>query len=408
LTTHGPLFVFADDGTPWRWKGWTSFFLYKLYLEGKDIRPLLQEAADAGANVVRVFGMSRYMDGGVIDTPPGYTGRLEDLPQDPNKQFWPQNYGAAYYDDIEPFFDLCASFGLRVEFVVFADAQAIMPDPFDQQTHLDMVVEILRELPNAFLEVCNEAHLGNGVDVSQIQPDDPEDLLWATGDYDVERIDRPDGHGDWILDPRPDMPVGRYVTYHGARSAMWPSEAPKEGHFYYDGWETINHDGNRSRGQACGVPCVNDETKAASHVGANRWGDERYTDWREAEEAGAGFALSSAGGTFHSENGCLSKPLTDTELACGKAMLAAMDFYPADATNVSYEHDRTPGHVLLNVPQLGPETWAAGESVSRTHGTTAWALTTQMVDGFVPEAKHDWRVVATSGHAGGAMKLERL
>jgi len=415
-TVGDPLFRHVDDGTPWSWAGWTWLLLYKQYLEGEDITPALRLLRSLGTKLVRFFGMSRYIDG----------GETEDV------QFWPQRYGDRYYDEIPTFAALLADHDLRFEFTVFADARVIMPDRNEQREHLRRVVEKLRDQPNAFLEIENEWHVNQDTDLNDLQHQDWGNLLWASGDYDIERIDTPismspldqqkardardflnakrtDFHSTrkmsaavpLSVDPRPPMIVGRYVTYHGARSKMWPSEAGKEGHFYFDGWDTINHEGNRSYGQACQVPCLNDEPKGASDLEHNRWGDERYTDWRQAEDAGAGFAHSSAGGTFHSENGALGKPPNETEKTCGRAMFRAMAWYPPDLPTYPYEHDRTAGHIMQDVPQLAEDEWAAGESVSRG----LFAITSQIQGDYVPEPKDAYTLSERTGHKGGMVEL---
>jgi hypothetical protein len=416
-TSQGdPCFRHVDDESVWQWRGWSLLLLYKHYLEGKDITPVLRRIRNIGTTVVRFFGMSRYIDG----------GETEDV------QFWPQHYGDAFYYQIKSFAGLLADHGLRFEFTVFADARMIMPDRQQQREHLRRIVAELQGVPNAFLEIENEWHVNQDTDLNDLQHQAWGDLLWASGDYDVERIDTPvsmsaelqkkardardflnakktDFHSKTRMsaavplsvDPRPPMIVGRYVTYHGARSAMWPSEAGKEGHFYFEGWDTINHEGNRSYGQACDVPCVNDEPKGASDKESNRWGDERYTDWRQAEDAGAGFALSSAGGTCHTENGALGQPPNDIEAECGRAMFRAMAWYPLGLPRQPYEHDRTAGHILKDVPQLGEDQWAAGESVSRG----LFACTAQIHGDYTPEPKDQYNLSERAGHQGGMVEL---
>ncbi len=382
VTTRGPLVVFQDDGTPLRVKNYTCFFLYKFFLEGKDIEGLISELLSLGYNCVRVFGMSFYMDGG----------------GSPEKEFIPSRYGAAYYDRIPEFAQHLASRGLRFEFTVFADARMIMPDRAEQRHHLERIVEKLRPEPNPFLEIENEWSVNQDTDLNDLKNQTWGDLLWASGDYAIERIDVKQPDGSFKKDPRPPMVVGRYVTYHGSRSDAWMNEAGKEGRYYYEGWDTINEDGNRSHGQRTGVPNWNDEPKGAFSTPTNHWGDERYTDWHEAEDAGAGFALSSAGGTFHSENGCMSRPLDATERECAAAMARALDWYPTDSASKPYEHDTTAGHIMKPIPSN-----QAGESVSRG----LFAITSQIKSGFVPVCKDEFEVVRRSGWAGGMVEVKR-
>lgn len=380
-----------DDGSPWRWQGFTSFLLYKKYLDGEDISDRIREAVNVGANLIRVFGMSRWMDGGETDA----------------TQFWPQKY-PDFYAKLPTFINLLAAYGMRCEFVVFADAREIMPKPDEQAAHLKKVVAKLRDLPSACLEIENEYSVNKETDIAALVHQDWGDLLYSVGDYDMERIDVKQPDGSFKADPRPPMLTGRYVTYHGDRSPEGSLiEAAKEGFYYYAGWDSINHDGNRSHADGCKRPCVNDEPMGANDQPSNRWGDERYTDPEHARSMGAGHALSSAGGTFHSERGCTSSHLSETELQCARAYFAGMAAIPVDAPTYPYEHDRTAGHVLAPVPQFGPDDYAAKESVSRASGNVAHALTVLISHGYVPEGQHGWQVTDRQGKDGGIMRVER-
>lgn len=366
LTTKGPLFVFEDDGSPFRYRGLTAFLLYKYFLDDKDIEAFFRFAQEVGANVLRVFLMSHWMNGG-----------------GPLYEFHPDRYGDKFFDQLVPFARLCASKGFRVEFVVFADAQEILPFEDEQQRFLDNVVAEVRDEPNVFLEVCNEARgQQNGVNVKDVKPRDPGRLLWAAGDDEVEAHD--------------DCPVGRYMTYHGDRDAFWPGEAIKESHFYYDGWNA----GPTSFWRGAKVPCINDEPMGANEKSTNDFGDRRDTNPDNFEDAGAGMALSGAGGTFHSEDLCIAKVPGPIQAKCAKAFFHGMDLVPLPMPTAPYEHDGTAGHVLQ-------ETREASEVGSRAIGNLAIAVAANTTNNWRAEARGGWKITKLLNARGTIIELQR-
>lgn len=109
------------SGQEWIWKGCSDFLLYQRFLDGEDLTGVLDERRDLGANLLRVFGMAHVIE-----------------------RFHPQDYGARYFEALPEFAALLARHGFYVEFVVFADAQIIMPSVSDQQAHFQRVCEALR------------------------------------------------------------------------------------------------------------------------------------------------------------------------------------------------------------------------------------------------------------------------
>ena len=333
--------------------------------------------------------MSRWMDGG---------GGADDDPTNP-LQFWPQHYGDRYYTELPTFINLCADEGLRVEFTVFADAGYIMPEHNKQRVHLDRVLDQLRPVAvSVFVEIENEYSINKHTNLEDLVHSNWGSLWWATGDYDMERIDVVQPDGSFKSDPRPEMLKGRYVTFHGKRGLDGSLiESAKEGYFYGRGWNTINHEGNRSRAEGCNRPCVHDEPMGCGPHPFNQWGDERYIDPEHARIMAAGHRLSTAGTTFHSEAGCVSGELSDIELACAKAYMEGLSTIRAEAPNWPYEHDRTPGHTIEDVPHLGGDDWAAGESVSRTKGSESYAVTVLLKGDYKPVIKPGWPTVVRIG-----------
>jgi hypothetical protein len=114
-----------EDGSIFQWNGFSDFRLFELFLKNEDIQPLLTERIALGANVLRVFGMYK-----------------QDEHGNGIGNFRPQDH-ADYYTKLTQFVALLASRGLRLEFVVFADGQRVMPDQAEQETHLEKVYQAL-------------------------------------------------------------------------------------------------------------------------------------------------------------------------------------------------------------------------------------------------------------------------
>lgn len=121
LTIDGHFFR-DEAGAHWQWRGCTDFLLFHRYLQGEDIQPVLDERIAMGFNVLRVLGMVAWDRLGFA--------------------FYPQRI-PDYYTKLRAFADLLATNGLRMEFVVFADAQIIMPHEAEQEAHLEKVLKAL-------------------------------------------------------------------------------------------------------------------------------------------------------------------------------------------------------------------------------------------------------------------------
>jgi hypothetical protein len=131
--------IFFNNGRQWQYRGVTSFLLFQRYLNGENIGGHLDIYQQAGANTVRVFGMVGYSN------------------------FLPQSYGERYFSGLSAFVDEVAGHQMRVEFVIFADAQTIIPIVKDQQAHAQRVYDVLAGKWNVFVELANEADK-NGID----------------------------------------------------------------------------------------------------------------------------------------------------------------------------------------------------------------------------------------------------
>jgi hypothetical protein len=180
IQVDGLRFV-TDDGRPWVMAFVSSFRLYERFLRGEDIRPVLQETSDVGANGVRVFGM---FDFGSPQTQRLYPDEHPD-----------------YYAQLRPFFALLAEYRLYAQFTVFADTKRAMPSADRQFQHWGHLFGELADVPNVLLERVNEANAHeNGVAADVPRPlgilasngsngagSDPPGPFWDYADLHSER-----------------------------------------------------------------------------------------------------------------------------------------------------------------------------------------------------------------------------
>lgn len=144
--------------------GVSAFMHFERYLNGEDVRPLLAQAVELGANCLRVFGMAHYI--------PVNAGR---------RAFKPQDYGDRYFDAQPEFFALCASSGLYVYWSVFPDNDLIrVPNARD---FFVREVATLKQAENTFGELTNEqdAHSFNAVDPTSMPR--PNGIAFTSGSY---------------------------------------------------------------------------------------------------------------------------------------------------------------------------------------------------------------------------------
>ena len=279
-----------EDGSTFAWRGFSDFSLFHRFLSGDAIDAVLAERAALGANVLRVFGM--YGAEGI-----GRANGLGALV--PSKQ-------PRYFDRLAAFLDLIAARGLRVEFVVFADAQELMPSAADQQTHLNRVAAVLAPRWNAIGEIVNEP-FKNGVEPMRLRA--PAGMLWASGEYAWD-----DGAAASHLD---------FVTWHPDRSTGWPSSAQAQ----------------MDMAARVRVPVVADEPLGFAE--AAREG-ERSTSADEAAWFAAAAALAGAGATFHSDAGVASQRLGPAQKAAASAWFAGASWVPAAAQMAPRANDLLP------------------------------------------------------------------
>lgn len=287
--------VFRLDGAIWPWRGVTDFMLFRDYLDGKDLSPVLNQRRSVGANLVRVLGMAYNI--------PVNAGRTKFV-GDPTK--------------VKEFVDYVAGFGLRVEFTALADAQLLMPN---QEVQKSFILRVLEDLPEtAFLEYANEP-FKNGVDPKGIGRIQTSTVL-TSGIYDWNDPD------SWF----------DYVTVHEDRSDEWPRKSRTD--------EWADHAGRTS---------VWDEPMGANEV--NQPG-RRSNVPEDFYDLGAGIALHGGGMTFHSEAGLNSELWGPVQQECATQCFAAMASVPLEAPLCHYTRGGLSDCPILHSDTLSLRTFA--------------------------------------------------
>lgn len=355
VRTEGQRFVRAD-GTTFPWRGTDGFLVYAKWLSGgaATIDPIIQNWLTCGGlcnargpNVIRVLGMVTW-------------GNL-----------YPQQH-PEYYDQLRPFVDhLWTTWHLRVEFVIFADSQVIMPDRGEAERHALHVLDQLAPAENVFIEVANEPFQnipGGGIAAAEIGR-----LLRGRG--------IPIASGDY---EQPWLTALDYLTVHTDRGPEWPRKA-KDLLDYRNGdlGDPSPAPGWRSPG-----PVVGDEPIGFNEGGQRSSG--RSTDANDAAYFGAACQLFSAGCTFHNDAGTdLWGPYGPLTAAAAAAFFQGLYFVPADAQFSEYQRgsaDGGPG--IGNMPIEHLDTTSL-RTFCKAYGGSEYCVAIR------PTA--DWRAIARDG-----------
>ncbi len=296
--------IVREDGSTFPFRGADSYSLYHRFLLGQDIRPVLNELVGLGFNVLRVFSMYNEFGIGNVNG----LGRLHPgLPE--------------YWEQWPAFATECASVGLRLEVVLLADAQDIMPNEAVQQMHVDRLYDLLEPHWNvSFVETCNEPHQ-NGVDLDHVVPRKGL-ILRASGTSSVDDTGRIPN----VLD---------YVTTHTERKFEWPRTCRALGEIR-DGAENL---------EAVNVPVVSDEPTGFAEQARpeSRSGpgyhpaDSNWTHLDDARVYAAGCQMFGAGSTFHSDDGVSSRLLGPEQKKAAVAWLQGAMWMPVEAQFAEYQ-----------------------------------------------------------------------
>lgn len=259
--------VLEADPNPKRllWKGFSDFRLAQAQMAGEDIKPILAQRLDLGANLVRVFGMKANNTGWDL------------VPQ----------ARPDYFGDIARFVDTMIGSGLKVEWVVFADTKAIMPEVSKQiDFYHETCQTMLPYAEHVYVELCNEW-------------DHPTQKLNPSAFNKFDGLKQ--SHGSGQTDADTVRPRWDYATYHARRDGA-------RGFTNYDPYEFQS-----VYPQPC--PLIPDE-------GAK---PENYSYDTDYARLMGLHAANGWGGTFHTSQGVNSVLLGDRESACAKAFFGALD-----------------------------------------------------------------------------------
>jgi hypothetical protein len=270
LITRGQFFL-LESGDAWTAIECSDFMLLSRFQNGENIKPILAQRQACGFNLLRVWTL--------FDIPG--IGSLTSLD----------------YDKIPLFVNLCAAYGLYVDFTAYTGIND--PTHWDRlcQAALQCKPRPILELVNELSENTNEPDAqGRIFNLSQFSRA-PEPLLSAHGSNGSEK---------W-----PVAPNWSYATMHFNDAFEWHR---KVGHNSWEIW---------------GGPTL---------AGENTRFPDRCTSVNMAYDAAAGAALLCAGSCFHSVGGKQSLLWEGIELECATAWASGARSVPLMYQDGQYRH----------------------------------------------------------------------
>lgn len=358
--------ILTEDGRDWRYRGYSAFTYLQQYCDGEDIDPLVEDAVAAGARVFRVLGMYE-----------PWLGTFRLAVTDPAR------YDRCLLDFVHEFRD----HGLRVQFVVFADAQVVMPDLATQQRWFAHVAALLANEWNVLGELCNECPK-NGVDPLAFQRPPPSQVLWSRG----SGLSRGD----------PSAPAWDVADYHEGRTDEYPRL--NEARPYM----------TDSNSAVFGFPVLQSEPMGASEVDqpgkrAGAIGGDPRRAVEDFGQMGMNFGLQGPGGLFHSDAGLTGTVLGPVQRAMATAFFRGLDAAPPDAHTFPYQRGADCGDCpgIGDMPVAQRDLPAPGGTLRtfcRTRGGEAWCDEIRRNGGAtLPRA--GWRLLDAPGP--GLVRLVR-
>lgn len=229
-------FLGLENGDHWTAIECSDFNLLNLFLDFENIEPVLKQRANCGFNLLRVWTL--------FDIPGIGTCTSVD------------------YDRIPTFVQLCANYGLRVEFTAYTGIN----DP----THWDKLCDAaLKCKPRPLLELVNELSENTG------EPDS-EGRVFNLSLFKQPAIPLISAHGSNGSEKQPVTPHWSYAAFHTNDAPEWQR---KVGHNAMEIWS--------------GPTLTNENTRYPDRTNSPVW----------ANDAPAGAALLCAGSCFHSVSG---------------------------------------------------------------------------------------------------------
>lgn len=352
---HGPLHIqgqafYTEDNRIWTWAGADAYTLAERFCNGEPLAPAIGDPIRAGAKILRVFGMydgSSYAGGGL-----GTFRLAEDDP--------------ARFDVCVPaLIDALAGFHIRVQFLVFADAQHVMPDLAMQRAWVLHVNQLLAGRWNVLMDLGNEWEQNGFAPLAFPRPP-PTGLLWSRGS----------GTGG----APPVEPPWDYLTVHTERGPDWMRRTCRDDQDPYPDK----------------VPCVVDEPMGAAETNSG----SRDNDPAHWAQFGLWCRLSNAGCTIHSDAGIFSSAYGPNQLAAAKAFFAGLTFAPPEAQRANYNRGtENPGCSWLGIGPvehddgiefrsyavvLGNQAWFVQHGTKRAHATACppWTIVEEPYQGI--------------------------
>ncbi len=270
---------FTCNGQPWTAIECSDFSLYKRYLDGEDIWPVLQERAEIGFNLLRVWLLNTSVIPGGLKPP----------------------FTPTFYAKLAPFAALCAGYGLCVEFTAFTQTQTLMPSAEDQRTHWLMVCDALRGVGNVLLELVNEADQHDNRTDASLLSMRPNGILCSSG-----------SNGAGSDSP---TPVWSYSDGHYNGLDQWQRKTA--------------HNPMEDIADRYGIP---------GKAGENTRYPDQDSSEAHAEDASAGATLLHGGACFHSEGGKQSRLFDAVEFRCATAWVRGAESVPLEFQRGTYIH----------------------------------------------------------------------
>jgi hypothetical protein len=259
----------------WPWKCATDFLHYMLWLEEGEaaLVPLVLDRRGVGANRVRVLFQCHNI-----------------------AHFYPQDYGDRFYTEIPPYATFLGRYGMGLEAVVYADEQNVKSG----RDHWNRMVEATRGLPGVAGELVNE-YPQNGVDPGQFSYPN-NGIKWS--------------RGSGLADAPPYRPGWDFFGWHGRRD--WPKVTSSTEDMWYianskpDGWNSPNYPP---------MIAVHDEPMGFAEEPVP---NKRSSDPMLAKLLGTASVILGAGGTFHSDDGIMSRLYGPNTRSCALAFFSGM------------------------------------------------------------------------------------
>jgi hypothetical protein len=262
----------------------SDFNLLNRWQHGEDISAVLQQRHDVGFNMLRVWT--------AYDIP--LIGTFLDID----------------YSKVPAFVELCARYGLYVEFTAYTGWND--PNHWTNLINASLKCEI-----RPILELVNELdqNLNEPDALNRIMIDNPPRIITSNPHEDYEPTQAPSpllsSHGSNGSEARPIEPFWTYATFHTNDAYQW--------------WRKVGHNAM----EIWAGPTLSDEN--------TRYPD-RDTSVDHAFDAAAGAALLCVGSCFHSVRGKTSELWEGVELEGAKSWAAGAKWVNISCQAGPYTH----------------------------------------------------------------------